>query len=398
MTLLCYVPSMSRIYLDHSATSPLRPEAREAMLGTLDGPSANPSSVHAHGHRARMIVESARQDVARLLGAAPEEIVLTGGGTEANNLAIFGAAFTESPGGRRIVTTAFEHPSIGAVADDLEERGFEVRRVAPDRIGVVSAERLLAAATPGTLLVSVMLANNEIGTLQPVAEVSGELRRRGILLHSDAAQAAGKVRIEVGRLGVDLLSVAAHKFGGPQGAGALYVRRGLTLRPHLRGGGQELNRRPGTENVAAIAGFGAAAAAARLALESEGRRMADLRDRLERSLLERRIGVRVNGAGAPRVPNLSSLAFDDVSGEALVISLDLEGIAVSAGAACSAGTIRRSPSLLAMGLEQESRSTIRVSLGPSTTVGEIDALVERLPEVLGRLRGAAAGAAAGSLR
>ncbi len=376
---------MSRIYLDHSATSLLRPEAAEAMIRILGAPTGNASSVHAAGHRARMEVEAARESVARLVGAAPEEIVLAGGGTEANNLALFGAALA-SPRSRRVVTSAFEHPSVLAVMDDLEERGFEVVRVSPDRTGVVPAEGILEAAAPGTGVVSLMLANNEVGTLQPVRAVGAELRRRGILLHCDAAHAAGKVPVQVADLNVDLLTLAAHKFGGPQGAGALYVRRGLTLRPHLRGGGQELNRRPGTENVAAIAGFGAAAAVAARSLDEEARWMVSLRDRLESAALERGLAVRVNGAEAPRVPSTSSLAFAGTTGEALLIALDLEGVAVSAGSACSAGTIRRSRSLEAMGLEAESRSSIRVSLGPSTTAEEIDIFVARLEEVLDRLR------------
>jgi cysteine desulfurase len=375
-----------RIYLDYNATAPLAPEAREAMLRVLGEPAGNPSSIHAGGHRARMTVETARAEVARLIGAAADDVVLTGGGTESNNLAIQGAAWTPGLQGRRIVVSAFEHPSVLEVAADLEERGFEIVRVAPRREGVVPAEAVLAAAGPGTVLVSLMLANNEVGTLQPVGAVAGELRRRGVILHTDAAQAAGRIPIRVTDLGVDLLSLAAHKFGGPQGAGALYVRRGLQLRPHLRGGGQELNRRPGTENVAAIAGMGAAAAAAARDLEESGRRQRELRDRMEAAVLAEGLGARVNGGSAPRVPNTSSLAFEGASGEALVIALDLEGIGVSAGAACSAGTVRLSPVLQAMGLETEARCSIRVSLGPGTRGEEIDTFMEALRRVLERLR------------
>jgi cysteine desulfurase len=380
---------VTRIYLDHNATSPLRPEARAALLRHLAVPQGNPSSVHAFGHAARMALESARQQVARLLGAGPEEIVLTSGATEANNLALYGAALRPGGGPRRIVSSAIEHPSVLAVLGDLAERGSEVARVPPDRSGVVPAEAVLDAARPGTALVSLMLANNEIGTLQPVAEVGPELRRRGILFHCDAAQGAGKVPIDVGALGVDLLSIAGHKFGGPQGTGALFARRGLVLSPHLRGGGQELHRRAGTENVAGAAALGAAAEAARLGLADEAPRVAALRDRLEASLLVRLPAMRVNGAGAPRVPNTTSLAFEGVAGESLVIALDLEGFAVSAGSACSAGTIRRSHVLEAMGLAEASRSSIRVSLGPETTVAEIDALAGALETVVARSRRAA---------
>ncbi len=386
---------MRRIYLDHNATSPLRPEAREAMLRHLAEPQGNPSSIHAFGHAARMTLESARERVARLLGAAPEEIVLTSGGTEANNLALYGAALAAGVDRRRVVASAIEHPSVLAVLGDLEERGFEVVRVPPDRSGVVPAGVVLEAALPGTAVVSLMLANNEVGTLQPVGEVGRELRRRGILFHCDAAQGAGKVPIDAAALPVDLLSIAGHKFGGPQGTGALFVRRGLVLSPHLRGGGQELHRRAGTENVAGAAGLGAAAAAAVRGLEEEAPRIAALRDRLEAALLDRLPGTRVNGARAPRVPNTTSLAFEGATGESLVIALDLEGIAVSAGSACSAGTIRRSHVLEAMGLPEASRSSIRVSLGPETTAAEIDALVGALETVLARSRRAALAAQGG---
>jgi cysteine desulfurase len=381
---------VTRIYLDHNATSPLRPEAREAMRRHLEGPPGNASSAHSFGHDARMSVEGARDDVARLVGARPEEIVLTGGGTESNNLALFGAALVAPAGRRRIVTSSFEHPSVLAVMDDLRERGFEIVRVDPDRSGVVPAGRVLEAAGHSTAAVSIMLANNEVGTLQPVGEIGAALRRRGILFHSDAAQGVGKVPVDVGALSVDLLSIAGHKFGGPQGTGALFVRRGLSLEPHLRGGGQELHRRPGTENVAALAGLGAAAKAVTGALPEESRRTSELRSRVEDSVLARGLGARVNAGSAPRVPNTTSLAFEGVTGEALVVALDLEGIAVSAGSACSAGTMRRSHVLEAMGMSDEARRSIRVSLGPTSSANDVEALVTALEVVLRRLRRAAA--------
>ncbi len=380
---------MRRIYLDHSATSALRPEALEAMLRQLQEPAANPSSVHAPGHRARMVVEQAREQVARLIGAAPDEIVLTIGGSEANNLALFGAAWSAAPASRRVVTSGFEHPSVLAVMDDLASRGFDVVRVAPGRDGVVRSRAVLEAALPETCLVSLMLANNEVGTLQPVGEVAAGLRGRGILVHTDAAQAVGKLPVDVRALGIDLLSIAAHKFGGPQGTGALYVRHGVRLHPHLRGGGQELNRRPGTENVAAIAGFGAAAGAVARGLAEEGKRIERCRDLLEIQIQARIPGARINGAGTPRIPGLSSVAVLGTTGEALVIALDLEGIAVSAGSACSAGTIRRSEALAAMGLHDEAGSSIRISLGPETRREEIEELVIRLQSVVSAMRAAA---------
>jgi cysteine desulfurase len=381
---------MPRIYLDHNATSPLLHEAHEAMTRAIAQAAGNASSLHASGRAARLVIESSRLEVARLIGALPEEIVLTSGGTESNNLAIFGAAAVGPAAKQLVVTSAIEHPSVLGPMEDLERRGMEIRRVRPTRDGRVPAEEILQAAGEGAALVSLMLANNEVGTLQPVAEVGGELRGRGMLFHCDAAQAAGKVPIDVRELGVDLLSLAGHKFGGPQGVGALYVRRGVALRPFLRGGGQELNRRPGTENVAAIAGLGAAASQAALAIGENGRRQSQLRDFLEDEVLRRLSGARINGRAAARVPNTSSLALEGVSGESLVIALDLEGIAISAGSACSAGTIRRSHVLEAMGLREESGESIRISLGPGTTREELLTFLETLERVVARARGAPA--------
>ena len=384
---------MPGIYLDHNATSPLCPEAREAIERALDDAPWNPSSPHACGRAARRVVEEAREDVARLIGAASEEIVLTSGGTESNNLAIYGASGLLAASARHVVTSAIEHPSVLGPIEDLERRGLGVTRVRPTRDGVVEARAVQEAASEGTALVSLMLANNEIGTVQPVAEVGNRLAGRGILVHCDASQAAGKTPVDVRDLHVDMLTLAGHKFGAPQGAGALYVRRDLVLRPHVRGGGQELNRRPGTESVAAIAGLGAAAAAAQRTLAERGARVAELRDLMEREVLRRVPGSSVNGGASPRIPNTSSLAFDGVAAEALVFALDLEGIAVSSGAACSAGTIRRSHVLVAMGLVDEAGASIRVSLGPSNTREQIATFVETLERMVGRARSASPRAA-----
>jgi cysteine desulfurase len=386
---LCYGGPMSRIYLDHNATSPLCPEAREAMLRAMDDGPWNSSSPHACGRAARRLVDAARENVARLIGASPDDIVLTSGGTESNNLAIYGAAGLFAASTQHVVTSAIEHPSVLGPMEDLERRGLVVTRVRPTRAGVVEPRAVLAAASEGTALVSLMLANNEIGTVQPVAAVAATLADRGVLVHCDASQAAGKIPVDVQDLHVDLMSLAGHKFGAPQGTGALFVRRGLALRPHLRGGAQELNRRPGTENVAAIAGLGAAAASARLALAERSARVADLRALLEEEVLRRVPGSSVNGGATPRVPNTSSLAFEGVAAEALVFALDLEGVAVSSGAACSAGTIRRSHVLLAMGLVDEAGASIRVSLGPSSTREEIATFVGTLERMVERARSAA---------
>jgi cysteine desulfurase len=387
---------VNRVYLDYNATAPLREAAREAMLALLRDACGNAGSVHAFGHRAKMILESARREVALLIGSAADEVVFTAGGTEANNLALYGAARAAAPGARRVVTSAFEHPSVAAAIDDLEESGFEVVRIPPGRDGVVDAGRFLAAAiAPTTAFASLMLANNEVGTLQPVADVGRALRQRGIPFHCDAVQAVGRTTVDVRRLRVDLLTLAGHKFGGPQGAGALYTREGVNLVPHLRGGGQERHRRPGTENIAAIAGLGAAARAI-AADPGEGPRVESLRRGLEAAIAGSGLGAIVNAGTAPRVPNTSSLAFPGTTGEALVVALDLAGIAVSAGSACSAGTIRHSPSLQAMGLPDEAACTIRVSLGHASSADDVERLVEALRTIVPRLRGAAQPVAAGS--
>jgi len=378
---------MHRVYLDHNGTAPLRPEARAAYRRAIDDPSGNPSSLHAFGHRARMAVETARDQVAALIGAAPREVVFTASATEANNLALLGTIQAAAPERRRIVGSSFEHPSVGRVLDHLETRGFEVIRVRPGRDGRVNPADIVAAVDPPrTAFVTLMLANHEVGTLQPVHEVARTLAGSGVVVHSDAVQAAGRMPVRFADLGVDLMTVAAHKFGGPVGAGALVVRSGLTIAPLLHGGGQELNRRPGTENVPALAAFGAAAAAVAAGLEDEATRQVALRDRLEAAAGRLGHGIRVNGAGAPRLPNTTSLFVPGTDAETLVIGLDLEGFAVSAGAACSAGTIRRSPALVAMGLESAAVASIRISLGSTTTTDEIDRFVATLGVVVERAR------------
>jgi cysteine desulfurase len=378
---------MRRIYLDCNATAPVRPEARAAFLSQLDEGPGNAGSVHLAGHRARMTIERAREAVAALVGAAPREVVFTATGTEANNLALYGLAQAVPPGARRIVASGFEHPSVDAVLSDLGARGFEIIRVPPRQDGVVPADRVLAAAPAGgTAFVSLMLANNEIGTIQPVDEVGVELRRRGVPLHSDAVQAAGKLDLRLALPHADLLSLAAHKLGGTQGAGALVVREGIAAEPLLRGGGQEMGRRPGTENVAAIAAFGAAATAAREGLPREMAAIMELRDRLERAVVAVDPGARINASGAPRLCNTTSLFLPGTAAESLVMALDLEGVAVSAGAACSSGTLRHSPSLLAMGLAAEAAASIRISLGPTTTSEDVDGFLAALGAVVDRVR------------
>jgi cysteine desulfurase len=382
------------IYLDNNASTPLDPEVWSAMekAATVHG---NPSSVHAEGQRARRTVERAREQIASLLGVRAEELILTSGGTESNALAILGA--TAGLRGRIVISGA-EHPSVRDAAGKLAASGsFEVVAVDPEPSGALDPARLLAAVAPGTVLVSVMAANNEYGGLYPVAALAGEVRRRGSLFHTDAVQAAGRVPVDAAAWGVDLLSVSAHKMHGPKGAGALYVRRGVPLSPLTPGGGQEKRLRAGTENTLAIAGFGVAARLTAGRLASDAPAVRRRRDELERGILERIPGTRIVGAGGPRLPNTSAVLFEGASGEALLIRLDLEDIAVSVGSACSSGTLAPSPALLSLGLSREdAKSVVRFSLSRLTTGGEIARVLDRLPAVVREVRGAPAPAVAGS--
>jgi cysteine desulfurase len=364
---------MPRIYLDHNATFPPFPEAVRAMQGWLEG-FGNPSSVHWHGRRARAALEEARARVAALCGGRPAEIVLTSGATEANALALRGAL--DAAGGGDLVISAIEHPSVAATAEWLEGRGVGRTRVGVGREGRVDPAAVAAALGPRTVLVSVMLANHETGVVQPIREIAAAARRAGALVHTDAAQAAGRVPIDAEALGVDLLTLSAHKLGGPPGVGALWVRPGTPLAPLLHGGGQEAGRRAGTENLAGAVGFGAAARVA-ADLARDGAAVAALRDRLETGLCAAWPGAVVHGRGAARLPNTACLGFPGLDGEAAVMRLDLEGIAASLGSACASGSMRPSPVLLAMGAGEDlARASLRFSLGPRTTRAEIDRTVE----------------------
>jgi cysteine desulfurase len=377
---------MPRHYLDANATSPLRGEARDVLRASLDGSEANASSVHRDGQRARAAIDTARREVAALVGADPYDVIFTGSGSEANNLAIFGSV-AAATGRSHLVTSALEHPSVLEPFDELSRRGYEVTVVRPGRNGVVRAEAVLEAVRPErTALVSLTLANHEIGTLQPVQAVAAGLSGTGVRLHADAAQAAGRIPVGFAALGVDLLSLAAHKLGGPQGIGALVVRPHVALVPQVRGGGQERGLRAGTENAALLAAFGAAAAAARAALGAEGARLMALRDRIEREARALDPGIAINGAAAPRLPNTSSLALPGLLAEEAVIALDLEGVMVSAGAACSSGTVRPSPALRAMGGEAEARSSIRVSLSHASDRRDVEAFLTALGVLMARRR------------
>lgn len=377
-----------RVYFDYNATSPLTPEVADAFAAAARDLFGNASSVHHFGQRAKAALDEARAAVASLVGGDPSEIVFTSGGTEADNLALRGAADALEPSGRRhLVASAIEHEAVLNTLKALARRGWRTTLVPVDASGVVSAHRVAGAIADDTALVSVMHANNEIGTIQPVAEIARLAHDRGVLMHTDAVQSAGKIPVDARALGVDLLSVSAHKLNGPKGAGALWIRRGTRLLPILTGGRHERNRRAGTENVAAIVGFGVAARQAEGKLAAAAARVAALRDRLEREILSRVPGTVVNGDRAARVPNTTNIGFDRVEAESLLIALDLEGIAVSTGSACSSGTLEPSHVLRAMGLPaHRTQNSIRMSLGLFSTDAEVDRVLDVLPGIVEKLR------------
>lgn len=377
---------MAFVYLDNNATTPVHPRAREAMLPWLGETHGNPSSIHRFGQAARNAVEEAREKVAALLGARAPEVVFTASGTEANNAVLFHVEETaERPG--HLVISAVEHPSIREAAARLARHGWEVTRVSPGMDGIVPPAEMIAALRTDTRLAALMLANNELGTLQPVAAVAAACRERGIPILCDAVQAVGKIPVDVDELGVDYLTVGAHKFHGPLGAAALWVRKGVEITPCLVGGGQERRRRAGTENVAALAGFGEAVAAASDELAERQTFLAGLRDRFEAELPRRVPGSLIHCAGSPRLPNTSHIAIPDVEGESLLIRLDVAGFAVSTGSACSSGTVEPSKTLLAMGLSRdEALSSLRVSFGMMNRPEELDRFLDVLAREVAELR------------
>jgi cysteine desulfurase len=381
-----------RIYLDHNATTPLDPAARAAMLPFLEGSFGNPSSVHAAGRRARDAVEEARAAVAALCGALAEEVVFTSGGTESDNLALRAGLEAAVARGRarHLIVAAVEHPAVRECAAALGREGALVTELPVDARGRLDPDDLRRALRPDTALVSIQAANHEIGNVYPVAELGAVAREAGALFHCDAVQAAGRVRLDGGAARPDLVSISAHKLYGPTGVGALCVRRGLDLAPLVAGGGQERGRRPGTENVVGIVGFGAAAAVAARRLQADAARVAALRDRLEGALL-RLPGARLHGDPDParRVPGTVNVGFDGVEGALVAQSLDLAGVCVSTGAACSSGSLEPSPVLLALGRSRaEAATAVRFSLGRGTTAAEVDEVAALLPAILGRARGA----------
>ena len=377
-----------RIYFDHNATTPVEPLVAEAVARALGDCFGNASSVHTFGQAAKAAIDEGRAAVGELVGGQPAEVIFTSGGTEADNLAIRGAAeASETAGRRHLIASAVEHEAVLNTFKALAKRGWSTTLLPVDRDGVVDPAELEAAITDDTALVSVMHANNEIGTIQPIRELARIARAHRALFHTDAVQSAGKLPLNVGALEVDLLSISAHKFNGPKGIGALWMRRGSRLVAAMTGGRQERNRRAGTENVPGIVGLGVAARLAITKLASEAARLAGVRDQLEAAVLERIPRTAVNGARDQRVPNTTNISFDGVEAEALLIALDLEGVAVSTGSACSSGTLEPSHVLKAMGFPpHRAQNSIRFSLGLGNTAAQVERVIEILPRVVAKLR------------
>jgi cysteine desulfurase len=373
--------------MDHNATTPLREEVLEAMLPYLREAFGNASSPHSLGAQARRAIEGAREQVAAALGARPREIVFTGCGTESDNQALKGVALANRSKGDHIITSRVEHKAILETCQYLETQGFCVTYLPVDRHGVVSPADVSDALTDRTILVSVMFANNEVGTIQPVAEIARLCRERGVTFHTDAVQAVGKIPVDVGEIGIDLLSLSAHKFYGPKGVGALYVRRGVKIDPLLHGGHQEWGRRAATENVAGIVGLGKGLELRLEEMAAEAGRLAALRDRLHEGLAARIDYVHLNGHPTERLPNTLNMGFEYVEGEAILMGLDMAGVAVSSGSACTSAELSPSHVLLAMGVPPvTAQSSIRFSLGRGNTEADVDYVVETLPPIVERLR------------
>jgi cysteine desulfurase len=385
---------VQRFYFDHNATTPVAPEVLEVAVSCLGQVYGNASSIHHFGQGAKQRLEASRRQLASLIHSHPTELIFTSGGTEANNMAVLGAVRAAAATARdrrgrpvHVITTTIEHPAVLSPCAQLEREGVAVTRLRVGSSGVLNPDDLRRALRPETVLVSVMHANNELGTIQPIAEIAGIAREAGVPVHVDGVQALGKIPVDVEALGVDLYSMSGHKLYAPKGVGALYVRKGTRVAPILFGGHHERDRRPGTENVPGIAALGAAADLAARNLAADGDRLAALRDRLENAVLERIQGTGINGSRWGRTPNTSNIYFDGIDGEALVIALDLRGFAVSTGAACSSGALTPSHVLTAIGLSNDrARASMRFSLGRSNTAEQVDALVEALEASMAHLR------------
>ena len=378
---------MKRIYLDHAATTPTDPRVLETMLPYFSGAFGNPSSIHSLGQETRAAVEEARQKIASLIGAQSEEIIFTSGGTEADNFAIKGAASANKQKGNHVITTSIEHHAVLESCKFLEGQGFGVTCLSVDRNGLVDPDEIRKAITAGTILISVMHANNEVGTVQPITDIGNIARERGICFHTDAVQTVGHIPVNVNELGIDLLAMSAHKLYGPKGVGALYIRKGTRIDSFMHGGGQERGLRASTENVPAIVGFGKAAEIAQREVDRESKRLTSLRDKLIQGLFERIPEIHLNGHPVQRLPNNVNVSIGFVEGESMAIGLDMEGIAASTGSACTSHDLEPSHVLLALGLSGVlARGSLRFSLGRETTEEEIGRVLEVLPRIVARLR------------
>lgn len=381
------MPDIKRVYLDHAATTPPHPEVAEAMRPYLSERFGNPSALYSLGRESRRAVEEARGSVARLIGAAPDEIFFTSGGSESDNMALVGALLANADRGKHVVTTAIEHHAILETAEVLEKRGYGLTVVAVDSTAMADPEEVAKAIGPRTVIVSVMHANNEVGTIQPLADISVACREAGAYLHTDAVQTVGNIPVDVEELGVDLLSLSAHKLYGPKGVGAIYVRRGTRISRLIHGGEQERGMRAGTENIAGIAGLGKAAEMARAEMEEKVPRTRRLRDRLVEGLTARVDGLHLSGHPEKRLPNNAHFRVDFIEGEAVCLQLDTLGVYASTGSACSSEALEPSHVLLAMGIDpRDAQGSVRFSLGRSTTDEEIDYVIEKFPGVVARLR------------
>ncbi|MDQ7095530.1 cysteine desulfurase NifS [Desulfosporosinus sp. PR] len=379
---------MRRVYLDHSATTPVDPEVADLMMTYYTEKYGNPSSVHSFGREAKQALEEARRQVAELIGAAPSEITFTSGGTEADNLAILGTAEALRQKGKHIITSAVEHHAVLETCEYLEKNGFALTIIPVDDEGIISVEAIKEAIRPDTILITIMHANNEVGSIQPIAEIGKLAKEHGITFHVDAVQSCGKIPINVQKMNVDLLTVSSHKIYGPKGVGALYIRKGVRVVPLVHGGGQEKKRRSGTENTPGIIGFGKACELASQRMAQDAQQQIKLRDKLMNGILQKIDFVKINGPrGEKRLPNNVNVSIQFVEGESLLLSLDMLGIAASSGSACTSGSLDPSHVLLAMGLVHEiAHGSLRFTLGRQNTEDDIDYVLEQLPRIVERLR------------
>ena len=378
---------MRQIYLDYAATTPTHPEVIQTMLPYFNEMFGNPSAIHSYGQEAKQAIEEARGKVADLIGARDEEIVFTSGGTEADNFAIVGVAYANQPKGNHIITSSIEHHAVIETCKSLERKGFLVTYLPVDEYSLVAPDDVKKAITDKTILISIMYANNEVGSIEPIAEIGRFAKEAGVCFHTDAVQAAGHIPIDVEELGVELLSMSAHKLYGPKGIGALYIRKGTRLVPFMHGGKQEGRRRASTENVPGIVGFGKAVELAQQEMNEEAERLASLRDLLIKGLLEQIDHTRLNGHPKKRLPNNVNISVDFVEGESMLLNLDLEGICASTGSACSSSSLEPSHVLLAMGLSHEqAHGSLRFTLGKWTDEEDIGRVLEVLPQIVAKLR------------